>query len=423
MVQPQPPRALARATEFRSRYRGTLMLIGLGLMLPLSLIELAVGHVFPWKLAWLLTGAAVALWLRSRERPPSKLAGVLSASLLTVLGPVSIALGSPSFVELATIGAMPLVAAVLFIGSFEVVLAIAIAGWVANTALFATQGWPAHDVVSVSARLGASSVVMALASYWHRRMRRIDRELEREQAQALRLSETRRAQAERLAIVGRLASGVAHEVNNPMAWVKANVSQLEAHVSGKAPLPQADLVELLDETRQGIDRVNQIVADLKSYARDETDVIEPVDLEELVRHTARLAAVRLPSNATLKLEFEPALPKVQANARKLSQIMLNLLINAGDAVEPQAHAASISVVARRDGERVLVRVDDTGAGVPPEAMSRLFEPFFTTKAPGKGTGLGLALSREYADAFGASLTVANLEPHGASFSLSLAVGG
>jgi Cys-tRNA(Pro)/Cys-tRNA(Cys) deacylase len=137
------------------------------------------------------------------------------------------------------------------------------------TALAAKKSFPVYldeeaqlyDVISVSARLGAASVVMALASYWHRRMRRVDHELEREQARALRLSETRRAQAERLAIVGRLASGVAHEVNNPMAWVKANVSQLEAHVSGKAALPQAELLELLDETRQGIDRVNQIVAD------------------------------------------------------------------------------------------------------------------------------------------------------------------
>jgi signal transduction histidine kinase len=397
------------------------MLIGLGLMVPLTFVEIAFAHGFRWKMAWLLACAAVALWLRWRERPPSKVTSAVLGAVLTALGPLSVHLGHPGFVELATIGVMPLVAAVLFLGAFEVVLAIALAGWVANTALFATQGWPLHDVLSVSARLFGASLVMALSSYWHRRMRRLDRELEREQGRALQLSETRRAQAERLAIVGRLASGVAHEVNNPMAWVKANVGLLEAHLAGRETLPAAEVVELIAETRQGIDRVNQIVADLKSYARDDTDVIEAVDLEALVRHSARLAAVRLPSNASLRLDFEAGLPQVQANARKLSQIVLNLLINAGDAVEAPKQSGTITVSARREGERVVLRVDDTGPGIAPEAMARLFEPFFTTKPPGKGTGLGLALSREYADAFGATVSVGNLEPHGASFSVSLAV--
>ncbi len=396
-----------------------MTLIAVGLMLPLSVVEFALGHVWPWKTLWLAACALAAIWLRTRERPPGRWVSVAVAAVFTAAGPLSVGVAHPSFVELATIGAMPLVAAVLFLEAFPVVVAIAIAGWVANTVLFSSLGWPARDVVSVSVRLGAAALVMVLVSYWTRRMRRLARELEREQARALRLSESRLAQAERLAIVGRLASGIAHEINNPMAYVKANVNVLERHFGGLEDLPAEEVREVLAETREGIDRINQIVADLKSYARDDSEVAVPVDLEEVVRQSARLAAVRLPPSTSLRIECAPNLPKVHANARKLSQVVLNLLINAGDALDGQPGTPAIAVTALVTGEGVVLHVEDNGPGIPEALMGRLFEPFFTTKPPGKGTGLGLALSREYAQAFGAALSASNVQPHGARFSLCL----
>jgi two-component system, NtrC family, sensor kinase len=238
-------------------------------------------------------------------------------------------------------------------------------------------------------------------------------------------AERERAEVERLVLVGQLAAGVAHEVNNPLAFVKSNLCFLEREVRDtSAALDRDELGEVLAETRQGVLRIQQIVADLKHFARaGGTEHEEAGRLEEALQEARRLASVRLGSGSEVCLELPPQLPGVRLGQRHLVQVMLNLLINAADAVETASppRRARIVVGARPGHEVVHLEVEDNGPGIPEEVLPRLFDPFFTTKPPGKGTGLGLALCREYVLRIGGSLHAENRPQGGARFVLRLPV--
>ncbi len=241
--------------------------------------------------------------------------------------------------------------------------------------------------------------------------------------QLRRRAEAERAQVERLVLVGQLASGVAHEVNNPLAYVKSNLHYLEQELleAHGAPLAVEDLRELLDETRQGVLRIEQITADLRRFSREGNGGEERGSPEEAMREALRLASVRLHGLGEAVLDVAPGLPRVRLGQRHLMQVLLNLLLNAADAVEEArpSRRAHISVRARRVDGHVRLEVEDNGPGIPPEVLPRVFEPFFTTKPPGKGTGLGLALCREYVARAGGALTVENRFEGGARFVLTL----
>lgn len=412
--------SVVRAQEATVRFRAMMLLIALGIGVVVPLVEAALGHFLLVKTLWLVGAGITAFALR--VRPPSGRVRGLIAGTMVLLGPLSVACGPASVADLATIGMMPLIAGVLFIRALDVVVVVTICGQVGNAVLFSSLGWPANDVLSVMLRLVAGSGVLVFAAYWSSRLRALDLAVEAEQGKALRLSESRRAQAERLAIVGRLAAGVAHEINNPIAFVKANVGVLERHLINGEHFAEAEVKEVLAETREGIERVCQIILDLKSYARDDTDVLEEVNLEASVRQAVRLASVRLPPSTAVAVELPPQLPSVRVNQRKLAQVLLNLLINAGDALEEaQTRDPAIRVTAALTEQALRLTVKDNGPGLSPEALTRVFEPFFTTKGPGKGTGLGLALSREYVAAFQGTLTAENCDTGGAAFTLTLPV--
>ena len=234
-------------------------------------------------------------------------------------------------------------------------------------------------------------------------------------------SERERAEVDRLVLVGQLASGVAHEVNNPLAYVKANLSHLLREGRNVDP---TELVEVLHETQQGVLRIQQIVADLRGFSRVGTrEENERGRVDEALNEAKRLASMRLRTMGDVALALEPMLPEVRLGQRHIVQVMLNLLLNAVDAVESSRPGAPVRVSVRawRVGARVRLEVDDNGLGIPPEVMPRLFEPFFTTKAPGKGTGLGLALCREYVSRIGGAMHAENPPGGGARFVLLLPV--
>jgi C4-dicarboxylate-specific signal transduction histidine kinase len=316
---------------------------------------------------------------------------------------------------------IPVIVCVLFLDQYAMVVWAAAAGVMTTGVWLALTGF---NGVQASAMLTAELIACGalwLTSSWFRSVRRLEVESEHQRNQALRLSETRRAHAERLAIVGRLASGVAHEINNPLAYVKANVNVLRRDLYGPDPLSEGEVKEVLDETNGGIERICQIVADLKTFAREGTDELEPVELKELVDGAVRLASVRLPTGLRPAVEI-PAGVLVRANRRKLSQVLLNLLVNAGEAIE-EARTKLPFVVLRteRTDDAIVLSIEDNGPGIPDELQARLFEPFFTTKGPGKGTGLGLALSREYLAGFGATIRAASVPGGGARFVVTLRV--
>ncbi|HYO68137.1 MAG TPA: ATP-binding protein, partial [Archangium sp.] len=214
-------------------------------------------------------------------------------------------------------------------------------------------------------------------------------------------------------------------VNNPLAFVKSNLGFLDRELRHEGgPLDVGELRDVIAETQDGVLRIQQIVMDLRRFSR-EIDQGDAGRAEDAIQESRRLASVRLRGLGDVTLEIGAGLPPVRLGQRHLVQVLLNLLVNAADAVEDAepARRAAITVRARQVEGGVRVEVEDNGPGIPQEVLARLFEPFFTTKPPGKGTGLGLALCREYVSRVEGSLHAENRPEGGARFVLWLPAAG
>lgn len=238
-------------------------------------------------------------------------------------------------------------------------------------------------------------------------------------------------QTHKLQALGTLTAGIAHEVNNPLAFVRANLAGLEELASGlrdplaRASLPAklaelaADAPDLVTESIEGVDRIGRLIRRLRSFAR--ADGVQPTErrrvaLGDVARKAALVAGVGLPAEALRILE-EPDAPRVQANEDELVQIAINLIVNAIQASSPERVEIEIAVSRSEDGASLCVR--DRGTGIPDAVLPHLFDPFFTTKPPGEGTGLGLSLSYDLARQNGGRLEARNRSGGGAEFELWL----
>jgi signal transduction histidine kinase len=218
---------------------------------------------------------------------------------------------------------------------------------------------------------------------------------------------------EKLVTVGRLAAGVAHEVGNPLAAVIGYAELLLADEP-----PDGARRDALERIRKETERIRSIIADLLDYARPVTGTVEPVHLAESVAAAVSLLKPQARfRDVEVALELPDALPPVSASASRLLQVLLNLLLNAGDAMDGRGR---VTLSGRVDGAQVELRVVDSGPGVPADARHRIFDPFFTTKEPGRGTGLGLSISRTLVEAYGGTLTLAPSDT-GAAFALRLPI--
>jgi PAS domain S-box-containing protein len=210
-------------------------------------------------------------------------------------------------------------------------------------------------------------------------------------------------QADRLAAVGTLAAGIAHEINNPLAYLLLGMQYLEREIPKLARDPgrMDELLQRLREIKGGAERVGNIVRDLKTFARADEIARGPVDIRQAVEAAIKIADNEIRHRATLVRDYADA-PPVDGNAARLEQVFLNLLVNAAHAVsdrDPQN--SEIRVTIRTDGSgRVVTEVRDNGAGIAKELLHRVFDPFFTTKPVGVGTGLGLPICRSIVEAFG-----------------------
>lgn len=224
-------------------------------------------------------------------------------------------------------------------------------------------------------------------------------------------------QTEKMASIGQLAAGVAHEINNPIGYVHSNLGTLRDYTTALIALVEAygrelpaddpraanlqqlrerldidfivgDLPQLLDESREGIERVTKIVQDLKEFShvgRDEP--VRAVDLHKGLDSTLNIVWNDLKYKVRLDKHYGE-LPPVECHPSEINQVFMNLLINAGQAI---AERGTITLTTGVDGDEVWVSIVDSGCGIPEESLARIFDPFYTTKPIGRGTGLGLAI--------------------------------
>ncbi len=238
------------------------------------------------------------------------------------------------------------------------------------------------------------------------------------------LLQARLALTERLASVGTLAAGVAHEINNPLAWITSNLQfALEelARMKGQTALVSLDEVsDALQDARIGADRVSTIVRDLKVFSRAPDEQSGMVDVRRVLESVITMARNEIRHRSSLERRFDDV-PLVKGNEGKLSQVFLNLLINAAHAV-PEGDVSNQSIVVStatdRDGNAV-VEVRDTGKGIAADVLPQIFDPFFTTKPVGQGTGLGLAICHSIVTSHGGSIQVESTPGRGSTFKVTL----
>ncbi|GAB4212997.1 MAG: hypothetical protein Fur007_06320 [Rhodoferax sp.] len=257
-------------------------------------------------------------------------------------------------------------------------------------------------------------------------------------------------QSEKMASVGQLAAGVAHEINNPIGFVKSNLGTLanyvrdlleiykkyqalaQAEPAQQAPILEAirqaeaqadvafmqeDLLQLVQESQDGVARVSQIVLDLKNFSRSGDTQWAWADLQAGFESTLNVVWNQLKYKAQLVREYAE-LPAVYCVASQINQVMMNLLVNAGQAIVDKGQIALRTGV---QGDQVWFEVQDSGCGISPENQARLFEPFFTTKPQGQGTGLGLSISADIVQRHEGRIEVESIPGAGTRFRVWLPV--
>jgi signal transduction histidine kinase len=227
--------------------------------------------------------------------------------------------------------------------------------------------------------------------------------------------------------VGQLAAGIAHEINNPTSWVRANLNQLRSTwerlpkwLPARGSDADLDRVldegrELIDESVEGIEHTAAVVRAVRGFAQRGSGVREPVDLNVIVRDVLRIAQPHLSGRISVTLALGDV-PPVPGSPQELRQVLLHLMMNARQAISSEG---SIQISTRRAGDWACVEVADDGCGIAPEDLDRIFDPFFTTRPEGEGTGLGLAISYEIARAHGGELRAESSAGRGARLTLRI----
>lgn len=309
-------------------------------------------------------------------------------------------------------------------------------------------------------------------NYWKDSMIRLNAELEdrvalrtiqlEEKVSELKRTQMQMIQQEKLAGIGQLAAGVAHEVNNPLGFIISNLKTLDKYVgkftetlnayqefkdaalscSSQNFLPHAehieqiitqkkldmikgDAVELMKETQDGLSRISQIVQSLKVFSRvDATQPNEEYDLNDSIATTLLMAQNEYRDHARIEQQLAD-IPKIRANGSEMNQVLLNIIMNAVQAVKERYQAPDqgvITISTRTDGQHVYCDITDNGNGMPEQVVKRIFEPFFTTRPPGKGTGLGLSVANDTVSKLGGSISVESTVGVGTKISIVLPVG-
>jgi two-component system, cell cycle sensor histidine kinase and response regulator CckA len=232
--------------------------------------------------------------------------------------------------------------------------------------------------------------------------------------------EGRVAQAERLSALGVLSAGVAHEINNPLAYVLLNLEFIEQAVASLPEGPaRTTLLRRAQDAQHGAERVASIVRDLRTFARDDASSRGPVNVEKTLEAAISMASPELGKRARLVRRFDEV-AHVLANPARLEQVFMNLLTNAAHSLpdgDPERNVITLTIF--EDESTVYVGVSDTGSGMSEDVKRQIFDPFFTTKPPGIGTGLGLPICQGILRAHGGAIDVASTPGQGSTFTVTL----
>jgi two-component system NtrC family sensor kinase len=267
----------------------------------------------------------------------------------------------------------------------------------------------------------------------------------------LKSAQSQMLQQEKMASIGQLAAGIAHEINNPIGFMLSNLSTMRKYaerlikfikiqstasdaLSKVASDPETllrevedhrksmkidrideDIGQLVSESIEGGERIKQIVQNLKSFARLDEATLKSIDLNEGLESTINIVWNELKYKVTLNKEYGD-IPKVVCNSGQINQVFLNMLVNAAQAIE---NKGEITVRTWQDQENVFASISDTGGGIPAEYLNRIFEPFFTTKDVGKGTGLGLSISYDIIKKHDGEIRVVSEKNKGTTFTIRL----
>jgi len=326
---------------------------------------------------------------------------------------------------------LPLVAVFLMGARRGVIFALVSIGQALTLFILERRGWylPPSPVILPTALMALTSlcsllgVMVGIGVVYERahtaRRRRLEAtvsELE-EARMALATAQEQLLASEKLSSLGMLAAGIAHEINNPMAFITSNISSLrrdfdDARTDDAIAGEYRD--EVLPATLDGIARVNSIVADLRRFARGDPEAFTECDVNAEVGAALRVAQSQIKAhNCRIDLELG-RLPAVMARPRQLMQVFVNLIVNAAQA---NGNGGTIRVSSWWGSDEAAIRVQDAGPGMSKETLNKLFQPFFTTKPPGEGTGLGLPVSHGIVTSHGGRIEVDSSPGVGASFTV------
>jgi len=243
-------------------------------------------------------------------------------------------------------------------------------------------------------------------------------------------SSKRWSTAERMASLGRLAAGVAHEINNPLAYVLGSIELLERGLAEIGSLhPEAartgeiifDARAALQNAKDGVERIRSIVKDLTTFSRAVPDTRKPVDVEAVLESTLQLTWNELRHRVRIVKSFA-GVPELIGDEGRLAQVFVNLILNASQAI-PDGRQGVLRISTASEGERVSICIEDDGIGISPEDLPYVFEPFFTAHAGPVGPGLGLAICRNVVTALGGTITVTSEPDVGTRFTVTLQAAG
>jgi two-component system NtrC family sensor kinase len=303
------------------------------------------------------------------------------------------------------------------------------------------------DVLSASVhRALETRLLLRNARRYKRDLEIRNAELARQQAELQRL-QAQIVQSEKMASLGLMAAGVAHEINNPAGFIYSNVDVLRKDVANleqclaaydRLPLP-ANIAAQIDEIKKSIDydnlvndldsiltdcslgaeRIRDVIKNLRLFSRLDEAEIKRVDLNEGIEATLRLLSIYYKSGRITVIRDYGELPPINCYAAQLNQVWMNLLVNAAQAIGNDN--GEVRITTQCDGPTVTVSVSDTGKGIHPEHVKRVFDPFFTTKPIGEGTGLGLSISHSIVEQHGGSIHIDSNGGSGTTFTITLPV--